>query len=145
MGLFTNFFSSKVQEKKSEKVEVFALIGGLKFQLRITGDEYHQNALEAICGPHRRGGVNRLETAWLILGDQNNTSKNAVRVEIHGRTVGYLNPQAAISYRQKLFERNTPTAVGRCQAVIKGGWISSDGRKGLYEVWLDAPSFVSSQ
>jgi hypothetical protein len=145
MGLFTNFFSSKVQEKKSDKTEVFALIGGLKFQLRITGEEYHQNALEAICGPHRPAGVNRLEMAWLILGDKNNRNKSAVRVEIHGKTVGYLTPQAAISYRRKLLERNTPTAVGRCQAVIKGGWISSDGRKGPYEVWLDAPPFESSE
>jgi hypothetical protein len=145
MGLFASFFSSKAQEKKSDKVEVFPLIGGLKFQLRIAGEEYHQNALESICGPHRRGGVNRLETAWLIVGDENNPNKDAVRVAIHGKPVGYLPPQAAISYRQKLFERNTPTAVGRCQAMIKGGWISSDGRKGLYEVWLDAPSFVSSE
>jgi hypothetical protein len=144
MGLFTSFFSSKVQEKKSDKAEVFALIGGLKFQLRITGEEYYQNVLEAICGPHLRAGVNRLETAWLILGDKNNRNKNAVRVEIQGKTVGYLTPQAAISYCRKLIERNTPTAVGRCQAMIKGGWISSDGRKGPYEVWLDTPPFESS-
>jgi hypothetical protein len=145
MGLFTNFFSPKVPQKESDKTEVFALIGGLKFQLRITGEEYYQHSLEAICGPHRRAGVNRLETAWLILGDKNNRNQHAVRVEIHGRTVGYLTPQAAISYRRKLFERNTPTAVGRCQAMIKGGWISSDGRKGPFEVWLDTPSFESSQ
>jgi hypothetical protein len=145
MGLFTSFFSSKVQEKKSDKAEVFALIGGLKFQLRITGEEYYQNSLEAICGPHCRGGVNRLETAWLILGDTNHRNKDAVRVEIHGKTVGYLTSPAAISYRRKLLESNTPTAVGRCQAVIKGGWISSDGRKGPYEVWLDTPLFESSE
>jgi hypothetical protein len=145
MGLFTSFFSPKVQEKKSDKVEVFALIGGLKFQLRITGEQYFQNSLEAICGPHRGTGVNRLETAWLVLGDKNNQNKESVRVVIHGKTVGYLTPQAAISYRRKLIERNTPTAVGQCQAVIRGGWISSDGRKGPFEVWLDTPSFVSSQ
>jgi hypothetical protein len=142
MSLFTSLFPSKVGEKKSRTNEVFVLIGGLNYGLQIAGAEHHQKALEAICGPHRRGGIQRLETAWLILEDTNTANKTAVRVEIRGRQVGYLSSEAALRYRRQLIERNILGADGRCQAIIKGGWISSDGRKGSYEVWLDAPSLA---
>jgi hypothetical protein len=140
MGLFSGLFSSKVVEKKSDKKEIVVLIGGLKYQLQIMREEHYQKTLEAICGPHGPGGVKRFETAWLILEDENRRDKNAVRVEIRGRQVGNLHPESAILYRQQLMARGTPNAHGRCQAAIKGGWLSSDGRKGPYEVWLDISS-----
>jgi hypothetical protein len=136
MGLFTNLFSSKAQEKPVVKKEVVFLMGTANFELEITGVERFQTALETICGPRLPKGVNRFETAWLILED-----KNAVRVEIRGKQVGYLSPEAAILYRRQLIAKGKPRANGQCQAVIKGGWISSDGRKGPYCVWLDIPSF----
>jgi hypothetical protein len=142
MGLFTSLFPPKVLETNSDINEVFVLIGDLRYGLAISGTEHRQKTLEAICGPRKRGGVSRLETAWLILEDKNSTDKNAVRVEIRGRTVGYLSSEAAIGYRQQLIERNTPGADGKCQALITGGWISSDGRKGSYEVRLDAPGLT---
>jgi hypothetical protein len=85
-------------------------------------------------------GVNRFESTYLILEDKNPRDKNAVRVEMRGKQVGYLSPQAAISYRQHLIGKGMPRANGQCQAVIRGGWVSSDGRKGLYEIWLDFPN-----
>jgi hypothetical protein len=142
MGLFANLFSSKAADKKSDKHDVFFLIGDLKYAVQVTGVEHYQSALEAICGPRKPGGVDRLETAWLILEEQNSRDKNAVRVEIRGRQVGYLSSESAIRFRRKRMERNLPGAIGQCQAVITGGWVSSDGRKGDYEVWLDAPSLT---
>jgi hypothetical protein len=142
MGLFTSLFSSKVQETRSDKNQVFILIGDLNYALPVAGAGDCQKALEAICGPHRREGIHRQETAWLILEDQDSKDKNRVRVEIRGRQVGYLSPEAAIRYRQQLIARNTPSADGQCQAIIEGGWISSDGRTGLFEVWLDTPSLA---
>ena len=140
MGLFTNLFSSKVPERQSGKQEVVVLMGGLKFELEIIEEERYQAALEAICGPRVARGVNRFETARLISEDKNPRDKNAVRVEIRGKQVGYLSPDAAILYRQQLASRGMPKANGQCQAVIRGGWVSSDGRKGAYEVWLDLPT-----
>jgi len=140
MGLFTNLFSSKAPPQPAVKKEVVFLLGTAKFELEITGEEHYQAALEAVCGPRQPRGVNRFETAWLILEDIHPNGKNAVRVEIRGKKVGYLSREAAIKYRQQLLARGKPNAVGQCQAVIKGGWISSDGRKGPFCVWLDIPN-----
>jgi len=145
MGLFTSFFSFREPEKPAGKQETFILVGSIKYERRITGDGQHQAALEAICGPRVQRGVHRFETAWLVAEEKNPRDKNArdnngVRVEIKGRTVGYLSPQHAALFRQQLSARGMPNAIGQCQALITGGWTSSDGRKGNYEVSLDLPA-----
>jgi hypothetical protein len=142
MGLLAHLFPSRVLEKKSDPKEVHILVGNLNYQLQIAAVEHFQKTLDTICGGYKRGGVRRLETAWLILDNKNTRDKNAIRVEIRGRQVGYLSAEAAARYRWQLMERNTPNADGQCQAVIIGGWLSSDGRKGDFEVWLDTPSLI---
>src|SRR5688500_14694164 len=134
MGLITSIFSSIVPEPLSVTKEVVFLSGGGNYELALVGEARYQDALETICGPRVPQGVNQFETAWLILED-----KNAVRVEFRRKPVGYLSLEAAILFRQQLKARGMPNANGQCQAVIKGGWISSDGRKGTYDVWLDIP------
>lgn len=141
MGLFTNLFAPKAQDQSSSRKEVVVLLGVAKFEVELRVEDRHQAALEAICGPRLPEGVNRFETARLILEDKNPLDKNAVRVEIRGKAVGYLNPEEAVSCRERLRARGTPNAKGQCQAVIRGGWLSSDGRKGPYEVWLDLPTW----
>ncbi len=140
MGLFTSLFSQKVQQRPSGRKEVVFLMGAARYELEIIGEENYQAAIEAMCGPRVPRGVNQFETAWLILEDKNPHDKNAVRVEIRGKQVGYLSSEAAILYRRQLIDRGTPKANGQCQAVIRGGWISSDGRKGPYCVSLDTSS-----
>ena len=142
MGLFTGIFSSKGLDKKSDEHEIFFLTGDQQYGVQVIVGERSQASLEALCGPRQAGGVKRVDTAWLLLEEENSRYKNAVRVEIRGRQVGYLNSEAASRYRRLLAERNTPAASGQCQAMITGGGVSSDGRKGLYEVWLDAPSLT---
>ena len=139
MGLFASLFVSKAAEQPSGKKEFIYLMGAAKFELEITGEEQYQTALEAICGPRRHYGVNQFETASLKLEDNNPRDKNAVRVEIRGKQVGYLSPKAASLFRQQLIARGMPKGVGQCAAVIRGGWVSLDGRKGPYTVWLDLP------
>jgi hypothetical protein len=140
MSLFTNLFSLKMQEKPASKKEVVVLIGVAKFDIEFSVEERHQAALEAICGPHKSRGVNRFETALLIFEQKDPENKNPVRVEIRGKAVGYLNAEDAITYRMLLMANGKPKATGQCQAAIRGGWLSSDGRKGPYEVWLDLPT-----
>jgi len=139
MGLFASLFVSKAPEQSSGKKEFIYLMGSAKFELEITGEEHYQAALEALCGPRVPRGVNLYETASLKLEDKNAQDKNAVRVEIRGKQVGYLSPNAASLLREQLIARGIPKGVGQCAALIRGGWISSDGRKGPYEVWLDTP------
>ena len=136
MNLFTSFFPSKTPERPSGKKELVYLMGIAKFEMKIVGDEDYQAVLETIAGPRRPHGVNCYETASLILADQ-----NVVRVEIRGKQVGYLSPESAGFLRQQLTARGIPKGVGQCASVIRGGWVSSDGRKGPYEVWLDLPTW----
>ena len=135
MSLFANLFVAKAPEQPSGKKEFIYLMGSAKFALEIMGEEHYQVALEALCAPHALKGVNLYETASLKLED-----KNAVRIEIRGKQVGYLSPKAASLFRQQLIARGIPKGVGQCAAVIRGGWVSSDGRKGPYKVWLDTPT-----
>ena len=145
MSLFTSLFAPKVTEKPSHKPEIVVLVGAARYEWEIRGTERCQPILEAICGPRQSRGVRRFETARLILedkypGERHPQDKNVVRVEIRGRTVGYLSPEDAVLYRQLLVKRDAPRGTGQCQALITGGWFSSDGRKGPYEVNLDLPS-----
>ena len=142
MGLFTNLFSLNVQQKPASKPETAVLLGIAKFEHQIVVEAGHQTALETICGPRVARGINRFETAWLYLDDKNPHNPYAVRVQIHGKGVGYLYHKDAVLYRQYLMAKGMPKGVGQCQAVIRGGWLSSDGRKGPYEVWLDLPKLA---
>lgn len=141
MSLFTSLFSSKAPEKPSAKQEVVILTGGLKFDREIREVQRYQAALEAICGPRVPSGVNRFETARLLLVANTPQDVIVVRVEIRGKRVGYLSREDAALYRRQLILQAAPNALGQCQAVIRGGWLSSDGRKGDYGVWLDLPNW----
>ena len=143
MGIFTSLFGSKVQAQSPARKEIAVLVGVAKFEIEVQVGEQHQATLEAICGPRKSKGVNRLETARVILEQKNPLDKNAVRVELRGKPVGYLRHEDAILCRQQLIARGQPHADGQCQATIRGGWISSDGRKGDFEVWLDLPNWQS--
>lgn len=136
MSLFTSLFSSKPAEQSSGKKELVYLMGIGSYKVEILREEHYQTALEAICGPRRTQGVNSFETASLIVDN-----KNAVRVEIRRKHVGYLNPVVASLFRQQLAARGMPKGIGQCSAVIRGGWLSSDGRKGPFKVFLDLPTW----
>ena len=135
MSLFTSLFPSKALAGPSSVKELVYLMGISKFEVEIIDEAHHQDVLEAISGPRKPQGVNCYETASLKLEDI-----TAVRVEIQGKLVGYLRPESASLFRQRLIERKLPRGVGQCAAVIRGGWVSADGRKGPYKVWLDFPN-----
>jgi hypothetical protein len=134
MSLFTSLFSPKAPERPSGKIELVYLMGTGKFQMEIIDAEHYQTVLEAICGPRRPQGAKCYETASLKLEEN-----NAVRVEIQGKQIGYLSSEAASFFRQRLIASGMPKGVGHCAALIRGGWLISDGSKGPYKVWLDLP------
>ena len=139
MGLFASLFVSKAPERPSGKKDVVYLMGPANFRLEIIGEDQYQAALEAICGPHLPKGVHLYETASLILEDKNPHDQNAVRIEIQRKHVGYLSPETAMLLRAQLKAKGRPKSIAQCAAVIRGGWVSSDGRKGDFCVWLDLP------
>ena len=137
MSIFSKLFSSDEPEEPSGEQETLFLRGAATFSVEIVGEEHYQAAFEAICGPRVANGINRFVTAWLILDDKNRQDNTAVRVEIQRKLVGYLRHETAVRYRRGLQRSSTPKAIGQCQAVIRGGWLSSDGRKGPFHLLLD--------
>jgi len=144
MSFFKKLFSSPKSDQqvneapKSEEPDLAILPGNGEFDLQVVGESHYQEALETICGPRTRQGVQQEHTALLILEDHNPYDKKAVRVEIDGKQVGYLSREVAKLYRQQLKAGGMPKANGQCQALIKGGWERGDN-KGSYGVWLDIP------
>ena len=144
MSLFTNLFSSIIPKSQPSKKEVVYLSGNASYEMDITGEADYQAALEDLCGPRLPEGVNRIETAWLVVNDnRTDSNKNAVRVEIQGRLVGFLNLEDTIRYRRYLNAKGKPKAHGQCRALIKGGWVNSDGSQGPYYVALDILALTS--
>lgn len=127
MSLFTSLFSPKAPEKPSGKKELVYLMGVAKFDVAITGQEHYQAALEAICGPRRPEGVKQFQTASLKLEINHPRDKNTVRVEIQGKQVGNLPPQAASLFRQQLIAR--PAQRRRPVCGSHTGWVGQFRRK----------------
>ena len=144
MGLFTNLFSSIIPKPQANEKEVVYLSGNASYEMDITGEADFQAVLEDLCGPRLPEGVHQVETAWLLVIDnKTDSNKNAVRVEIRGRLVGYLNLEDTIRYRRYLNAKGKPKAHGQCRALIKGGWVNSDGSQGPYYVALDILALTS--
>ena len=116
----------------------FHIAGPGSFAIEIEGEINYQRNLGQICGGRTRDGVNMDVLAKLIPEDSPYCA-SAVRVEVKGRTVGYLKPAHAIQYRQRLSESGHAGAVASCSAKILGGWKREEDI-GLYTLRLDLPA-----
>jgi hypothetical protein len=102
------------------------------FAIPVVGESHYQDTIEEVCGGRTPEGADRECEAELIPEDDNRYDANAVRVEIDGRTVGYLARPDAVDYR-RLHRRR----LMRCPAVIRGGWDRGVGDRGSFGVCLD--------
>jgi len=105
----------------------------------IVGESHYQCALSAICGGKTEDGHERIVQARLFHDDANPHDNMAIRVEIDGRIVGYLDRAGARVFRQRLAEAGYPGIVATCSAMIVGGWDRGDGDSGHFGVKLDLP------
>ena len=113
------------------------LQGGGAYEFAVLGVSRYRAALEKLCDAGQ--GDPRTVDALLIPEDNNARDRNAVRVEVQGRTVGYLPPELAEAYRKRLAESGYPGARGICKARLAGRMHSSMGRIMDYSVRLDLP------
>jgi hypothetical protein len=113
------------------------LTGPGEFLLEVAGESKYQAELEAICGRRTEEGEDKYVKARLVLENDNPYDPNAVRVDIEGRTVGYLSREYARQYRKQVARLGRPNMIGICAANIRGGWQRRGGNRGHYGVWLD--------
>lgn len=105
--------------------------------LDVVGEAHYQDALNRVCGGKTHDGHNHECIAHLIPEPNNKFDKNAVRVVIDGRTVGYLSRSDAIEYHDALRTLGRSLTSVECAAVVGGGWDRGGGDEGHYGVRLD--------
>ncbi len=105
------------------------------FSTEVVGESHYQRNLESITGGKTPDGVEKYLEAELVLEDANPHDKNAVRVDIQGKTVGYLSRERAMQWRSSSKHLKTRT----CSAVVRGGWNRGPNDQGHFGVWLKLP------
>ncbi len=120
MDVFRRFLGS-LAPQPSEPDNVFLQGDGL-YACPTVGESNYQDALEAICGGRTEDAASHDCIAHLILEDSNPYDNQAVRVDIEGRTIGYLSREMARRFRISLRPTGKLRAVLTCNARIGGGW-----------------------
>ncbi|MGC3338409.1 HIRAN domain-containing protein [Pseudomonas aeruginosa] len=117
---------------------LLSLAGDGSYSFPVVGESKYQGALRRISGAEDTNGKRHECDAVLVHQPDNRHDKNACAVTIDGQLVGYL-PRGEAKTVVALM-RSKGLAEGfsvGCKAVIKGGWIATDGYRGSYGVDLD--------
>lgn len=101
------------------------------------GESHYQKNLRALAGPPTEDGVSVEMLATLIPEPTNRYDRNAVRVEIGGLIVGYLDRDTAVDFGERLRALGHPGRSVTVPAVISGGWDRGGADRGMYGVRLD--------
>lgn len=131
-------------------VSLFGAGGGVMlpgpgtFSVDVVGVTSYQPAIEAAARARKDGARTLTIDAVLVLEDDNPHDANAVKVQIAGRTVGYLKRDIAIRYRADLEAAGAPRIVARCKARIVGGYDRGGGERATFGVKLDLPPFEAA-
>lgn len=101
----------------------------------IVGESHYQDALIGIFGAYTKSGRSESCQAELVREPKNKFDKNAIRCEIQGKLVGYVNKEetehVAAHMRKKRISKMSVTAN------ISGGWDRGGKNKGLYGVEVE--------
>jgi len=105
------------------------------FSTEVVGESHYQRNLTSITGGKTPDGVEKFYEAELVPEDSNPHDKNAVRVDIQDKTVGYLSRERALRWR------TLPANLKhrKCPAVVRGGWNRGPDDQGHFGVWLKLP------
>ena len=116
-----------------------SLPGPGTYEFDIVGESAYQDSLESICGGRSEDSAEFQTEAILVLENSNPHDSLAVRVDIQGKTVGYLSRKDARNYRKQLEQLGHPNVTCSCKAMIVGGWQRSRTDRGNFGVKLDLP------
>ena len=87
------------------------------------------------------GSKTHILKAHLIPDNDNLYDSSAIRVDIHNRTVGYMNREQAASFHRRLDEKGLSSRITICNAIITGGEVNGEILD--YGVKLDIEPFES--
>ena len=78
--------------------------------------------------------------AHLIPDSDHSYDKNAVRIDIHDRAIGYLSPEEALIFHRRLSQQGLTNQVTMCKVLI-GKKRDKVNKTNIYEVKLDIEPF----
>jgi len=130
MGLFSKLFGEK---------ETVYIEGDGGFDLEVVGESNYQKHLKKLCGGYSKEGSKTEVIAKLIFENNNPHDNQAIRVDIEGKTVGYLSREDARIYRKRIRKAGYDEITILCNGKIFGGKKLGLLRKTNFGVWLDLP------
>lgn len=107
--------------------------------IQVVGESNYQAELIAICGPYTAEGHRTRTSATLIREPDNQHDPNAIRVEIQGRTVGYIDRAQASQWAPRMDVLSADARMALVPAIIMGGWHRSASDHGAYGVRIARP------
>jgi hypothetical protein len=130
-----------IRTRQSGDMVIPRLVGTGQYAVEVVGNCDYLDGLEAICGRKTEDGVNMLLRARLTLLNEERFERQAIRVSIRGRTVGYLPQTNAGDFRRAaMYVGLGRTSIFECAALIRGGRSNKHSTDGDYSVWLDLPN-----
>lgn len=100
------------------------------YDLDVVGESKYQDNIKRIVGRPDPEGVKVVANARLVCEDDNPHDSNAVRVDVAGLQVGYLDRYNAKRYRKGQYP-------DRCHGLVRGGFQKKDGSWAHYGVMLN--------
>lgn len=127
MGFLRRIFGGETSRQSPAEWVTTLAMGGREHVLQTVGESHYQGSLEWACnGTNADGPNNPRVLAQLAPEPGNRHDRNAVRVQVAGRLVGYLDREDAAMYQPVLL-RLARGGVLTCEARIKGGYTTDRG------------------
>ena len=130
MGIFSKLFGEK---------ETIYIEGDGGFDLEVVGESHYQRHLKKLCGGYSKEGSKTEVVAKLIFENKNPHDNQAIRVDVEGKTVGYLSREDARLYRKRVRKTGHDGITMLCNGKIFGGKKLGLLSKTNFGVWLDLP------
>ena len=140
---FNKTSASKAHRHVSSTVDVIPIVGNGEFEVHVVGESSYLANFESIFGPCSEEGVDVFCKAFLIPEPENPYDKNAVRVTIAQKLVGYLARPEAKKLTESLKRVGRLHMVVQVDARVRGGWYRNPDTFGHFGVMLDFPDLAS--
>lgn len=125
---------------KYQKSYDIALRSSNQYDFEIVGEASYQNNLASIAGPKASQSKELYLEAIIEAEPNNQYDKNAIRVSIDNKTVGYFDRETAKEFKRECQRKGfTDKTTFKANAVVVGGWKDKNSQ-GSYGVKLDIDS-----